>query len=65
MGYAIPIELYDELVTRELFDERFKVIDERFNSLNFKINILIIPMLILLTFANPTFVGLIEKLFKH
>ena len=45
-----------ELVTREIFDERFK-------SLNFKLNIFIAIALAALTFANPTFVALIEKLF--
>lgn len=69
-------ELKNELVTRELFEERFKVIEERFNrieekfknvderfsKIEFKINILIVIMLILLTFANPAFIGLIEKL---
>lgn len=55
-------ELRNELVTRELFEERFKVIEERFNRLEFKLNILIFIVLVLLTFANPAFVGLIEKL---
>jgi hypothetical protein len=71
-------ELKKELVTRELFEERFKSIDERFKSiderfksiderfkmLDFKINILIALTLIVITFANPTFVELIKNLFK-
>ena len=71
-------ELTKELVTRELFEERFKNIDERFKSiderfksiderfkmLDFKINILIALTLIVITFANPTFVELIKNLFK-
>ncbi|MBI3599120.1 MAG: hypothetical protein HY097_00550 [Nitrospinae bacterium] len=52
-----------EFVTRELFEERFNVIEERFKSLNFKLNIFIAIALIALTFANPTFVKLIERLF--
>ena len=57
-------ELKKELVTRELFEERFKSIDERFKMLDFKINILIALTLIVITFANPTFVELIKNLFK-
>jgi len=81
-------ELKKELVTREIFeerfkiidekfkslgtemnirfdgvDEKFKVIDEKFKSLNFKLNLFIAIALIALTFANPTFVQLIGKLF--
>jgi hypothetical protein len=84
-------ELTKELVTRELFEERFNAIDgqfhavnerfnamnerfnavnerfnavdEKFKSLNFKMNLFIAIALIALTFANPTFVALIEKLF--
>ncbi|MEK7730090.1 MAG: hypothetical protein AAB354_16910 [candidate division KSB1 bacterium] len=43
--------------------ERFKVVDEKFASLHFKMNIFIAIALISLTFANPTFVALIQKLF--
>ena len=64
-------ELKNELVTREIFeerfktiDERFKMIDERFKMLDFKINILIALTLIVITFANPTFVELIKNIFK-
>jgi hypothetical protein len=57
-------ELKKELVTREIFEERMKVIDERFKSLNFKLNLFMAIALIALTFANPTFVKLIEGLFK-
>ena len=53
-----------EFVTRELFEEMFNVVDERFKSLNFKLNIFIAIALIALTLANPTFVKLIEKIFK-
>lgn len=56
-------ELKKELVTREMFEERFNVVDEKFRSLNFKLNIFIAIALIALTFANPTFVKLLEKLF--
>ncbi len=52
------------LLTRELFEERFKVVDERFNSLNFKLNLFIAIALLALTLANPTFVALIERLFR-
>ena len=64
-------ELKNELVTRELFEERFKTVDERFKNvdeqfkiLNFKFNLLITLVIIALTFANPTFVTVIEKIFK-
>ncbi|MEW5767865.1 MAG: hypothetical protein AB1797_09620 [bacterium] len=74
-------ELKKELVTREIFeerfnliderfkgleremDERFNVVDEKFKSLNFKLNIFIAIALMALTFANPAFVKLIEKIF--
>lgn len=64
-------ELKYELVTREVFeerfktiDERFKTIDERFNTLNFKLNIFIAIALISLTLANPTFTELIKTIFS-
>jgi len=60
---ALKDELKQELVTREIFEERFKVIEEKFASLNFKLNIFIAIALIALTFANPTFVQLLQKLF--
>jgi len=73
----IKEELKHELVTRELFeerfksiderfksiDERFKSMDERFNTLNFKLNIFIGIALIALTLANPTFAELIKTVF--
>jgi hypothetical protein len=59
----IKDELKKELVTREIFEEKFHVIDEKFKSLNFKLNIFIAIALAALTFANPTFVALIGKLF--
>jgi len=49
-------ELKKELLTREVFEERFK-------SLNFKLNVLLAIALAALTFANSTFVSAIEKLF--
>jgi len=91
----IKVELRDalrqELVTRELFEERMKVIDERFKSLetemngrfksletemvqrfnvvdekftslNFKLNIFIAIALLALTLANPTFAALVGRL---
>ena len=78
-------ELKNELVTRELFEERFKSIEERFksidarfesmearfksidarfDSLENKFNIIIILMLILISFANPTFVDFLKELIK-
>ncbi len=67
---ALKDELKQELVTRELFEERFKVIEEKFKvmeekfaGLHFKMNIFIAIALIALTFANPTFVELIKKIF--
>ena len=57
-------ELKNELVTRELFEERFKGIEERFKMLDFKLNIFIALALIAITFANPTFVELIKQIFK-
>jgi hypothetical protein len=47
----------------KVVDERFKVVDERFKSLNFKLNIFIAIALLALTFANPAFVKLMERLF--
>lgn len=65
------IEEKKELVTRELFEERFiginerfKSIDARFDSLENKFNIMIILMLILISFANPTFVDFLKELIK-
>ena len=55
-------ELKNELVTKDIFEERFKTIEERFKSLEFKINILIVLMLIIITFANPTFLEILKKL---
>jgi len=60
---AIKDELKQELVTRELFEERFKVIEEKFASLHFKMNLFIAIALIALTFATPTFVEFIKKIF--
>ncbi len=45
-------------------DERFHTVDERFKSLNFKLNIFLAIVFIALTFANPTFVKLLERLLK-
>ena len=67
----IKHELKNELITRELFEERMKGLDERFNVINerfkrleFKLNILIALMPIVITFANPSFIELIKHLFK-
>jgi hypothetical protein len=53
-------ELRKELVTREMLEslgiemrERFNVVDEKFKSLNFKLNLFLAIALIALTFANP------------
>jgi hypothetical protein len=72
MAYTLPRSLYNileealgskenELVTRDLFEERFKVVDERFKRLELKLNILII---LALTLFNPAFLSIIEKLLK-
>ncbi len=60
---ALKDELKQELVTRELFEERFRVIEEKFSSLHFKMNLFIAVALIALTFANPTFVEFIKAIF--
>lgn len=68
-------DLRQELVTRELFEERMKVIDERFKSLekemnerftsmNYKLNIFIAIALLALTLANPTFAALVSGIFR-
>jgi len=44
-------------------DEKFKVVDEKFKSINFKLNLFLAIALIALTFANPTFVELVKKVF--
>jgi|GEM_PF-954502 len=44
-------------------DERFKVVDEKFKALSFKLNMFLAVALIALTFANPTFAKVLEKLF--
>jgi hypothetical protein len=49
-------ELKRELVTKDIFEERF-------NTLNFKLNIFIGIALIALTLANPTFAELIKTIF--
>ncbi len=70
----IKDDLKQELVTRELFEERFKnlenvmaekfkVVDEKFSSLHFKMNMFIAIALAALTFANPTFVEFIKAIF--
>jgi hypothetical protein len=72
--FELKDELTKELATKadiarlegmiKVVDEKFKVIEERFKSLNFKLNLFIAIALLALTFANPTFVNLIERLFK-
>lgn len=75
MAYTLPRSVYNileealgskenELVTRDLFEERFKVVDERFKRLELKLNILIILVLLALTLFNPAFLSIIEKLLK-
>ncbi|MDZ7363561.1 MAG: hypothetical protein ONB46_23005 [candidate division KSB1 bacterium] len=65
-------EIFEERF--QVVEERFNVVDEKIkslekvmseklNSLNFKLNIFIAIALIALTFANPTVVQLIGKLF--
>jgi hypothetical protein len=68
---TVKDELRNELVTRELFDERFKslderfkVVDERFKRQDFKLNVLIGLAFVALTFANPTFVELVRHVVK-
>jgi hypothetical protein len=65
-------EMFDGLVVemRERFnvvDEKFKSLedrmDERLKGLNFKLNLFLAIALIALTFANPAFVALIQKMF--
>lgn len=58
----------------KVVEEEFKVvdeklrsleqkIDEKFKSLNFKLNLFLAIALIALTFANPAFVELIKRIF--
>jgi len=65
-------EIFDVTVQglRNEIQERFNVVNERFNSvdekfkgLHFKLNLFIAIALIALTFANPTFVALLQKMF--
>ena len=44
-------------------DERFKVVEEKFKALSFKLNVFLAIALVALTFANPTFAKILEKLF--
>jgi len=44
-------------------NERFNSVDEKFKSLHFKLNLFIAIALLALTFANPAFVALIQKMF--
>jgi len=59
--FKIVDERFKSLENR--MDEKFKVVDEKFKSLNFKLNLFLAIALIALTFANPTFVELIKKVF--
>jgi len=43
--------------------EKFKVVDKKFASLYFKMNLFIAIAFIALTFANPAFVQLLQKIF--
>ncbi len=71
--FEIKEDLTKSLVTREIFEERFKTIEERFKSindkfdekfknLNFRFTILIALVIAALTFANPAFIKLLERL---
>jgi hypothetical protein len=57
-------DLRNELVTRELFEERFKTFDEKFKNLEFKINIMIGIAAAACTVFNPGLLSLLEKLIK-
>jgi hypothetical protein len=61
---VVKEELRNELVTRDVFDERFKVVDERFKRQDFKLNVLIALAFVALTFANPNFVELVRHVVK-
>jgi hypothetical protein len=54
---VIKDDLKNELVTRDLFEERFKRLD-------LKLNIFMALAFITLTFANPTFTDLVKHVFK-
>ena len=45
-------------------EERFATLNVKIDALNFKFNILVALMIIVVTFANPNFINLIEKIFK-
>jgi len=64
MFESLGIEMRERF---NVVDEKFKSLenrmDERLKSLNFKLNLFLAIALIALTFANPTFVALIQKLF--
>jgi hypothetical protein len=68
---VVKEELRNELVTRDIFEARFKVVDERFNVVDerfkrqdFKLNVLIALAFVALTFANPNFVELVRHVVK-
>jgi len=62
---SISIEMNERFKSISIeMNERFKVVDEKLRSLNFRLNIFIAIALIALTFANPTFIKLLEKVFK-
>ncbi len=67
--YTLPRETFNSLFEEPFkslekeMDARFDVVDERLKNHNFKLNLFIAIALIALTFANPTFVQLIGKLF--
>jgi hypothetical protein len=63
MAYTLPRSLYNileevlgskenELITHDLFEERFKIVDEKFNRLKLKLNIIIILVLLDLVLFN-------------
>lgn len=59
--FKVVDERFGALETK--VDERFKVVDEKFKALSFKLNVFLAIALIALTFANPTFAKILEKLF--
>lgn len=63
-------DLRNELVTRDIFEERFKVINERFNviderfkKIDFQFKVLIGVMVFGFTLFNPAFLDLLKTIF--
>ncbi|MDX1919747.1 MAG: hypothetical protein SFU25_03320 [Candidatus Caenarcaniphilales bacterium] len=57
-------ELKNELVTREIFEERFKTFEEKFKNLEFRINIMIGIAAAACTVFNPGLIDLMKSLIK-